>query len=98
MSTPKITPRVPRIIRVEDDPYIHPHWSYIGICRKTYEDGHCALFVGDTPVRAIRYDFTDSRMHPNISLHLVGGGPDSVVCLNQITSQERAWLEESMED
>ena len=94
MSIPKITPRAQRVIRIESDPYLFEnHRDVPRIYRKVYEDGSCTLFVGDTPVSAVRYD-TDRFLGGHVALGL--GGP--ILHLRGVPPQERAWLLESMED
>lgn len=92
MSTPKITPRAERVVRIENDPYLYQQRARVGICRKIYEDGCCALFVGDAPVRAIHWVINFSPGHSDILLYSVGGHP---VRLRGVSPQERLWLEES---
>lgn len=90
MSLPKITARAQRIVGVEDDPYRID----CGILRAAYEDGSHALLVGGDPIGSIRYQVHYLKDATAV-LYLADG--TFVTCLERTTSEEEAWLEESMD-
>lgn len=52
MSTPKITPRVPRIICTEENPYKGNHPGHTPLTRAYFDDGSSSLMRGDHHVSA----------------------------------------------
>lgn len=99
MSLPKITTRPQRVLRIENDPYRGPLGSHRVVRRQTYEDGSRALFVDNDRVCSICcqdcYSYTDS-MDPTVRLGIENGA--FCVLLDEVSTQERIWLQKSMED
>lgn len=95
MCAPKITPRHPRVVRIEYDPYREP-LSSRRIVRAVYEDGFRALYVNDHRVCSIRYTRRQAYQEP-IFVFSFWDGSDSFY-LHNASLDEGVWFQKSMED
>ena len=97
MSLPRITPRPPGVLRVEEDPNYFLRSGRYGaprITRRHYEDGTVSLFFGDYRVHSIRRsDKWSMPNNPYTILDLDDGGE---IHLGRISSVEDHWLNESL--
>lgn len=97
MSAPRITPRPQRTIGVKYDPY-RP--KSLGVACHFYDDGTCALFVGNEPVRSIRHCVvpSDPRLPHEVLRDVVlsFAGCSSTFLLEKVFPGEFVWLFKAM--
>ncbi len=90
MSVPKITPRVPRIIRTEENPYKENHPGHTPLTRAYFDDGSSSLMRGDHRIFA-----TNARPAKYFGYHvdiIFEEDPELGFVLQDVSLTELYWL------